>query len=134
MRIINQRSDCDSWLSQCQVASIIQVGNQKGWFDDEIAYDLMYQEMVRSQPKIRLTMYDAQNQIRYRACFNLAHLDQQDWSNWTWATISGRHARINPDQRQTVTVTVRTAVLPMKYLDRAEIDIVRLADCAESRR
>lgn len=129
VRVINQRSDCDSWLSQCRVASTIRVGRVKSWFDDEVAYNLMYQEMVRSQPKVRLSLYDSQNQLRFQACFNLNELDHQSYTNWNWVYISGLEAVVNPDRQQLVTITVETAKLPMQNLDRAQIDVVRLADC-----
>ena len=129
VRVINQRSDCDSWLSNCRVASTIRVGRVKSWFDDEVAYNLMYQEMVRSQPKVRLSLYDTQNQLRFQACFNLNELDHQNYTNRNWVYVSGLEAAVNPDRQQLVTITVETAKLPMQNLDRAQIDVVRLADC-----
>jgi hypothetical protein len=141
VKVINQRADCDSWLSSCDLGSMrqrvtrmIQVGRARGWFDDEVAYDLMYREMVQSRPKIRLRLYDTANQLRFQSCFNLATLDQQEWSNWTWADIGGGRAQINPDRQQLVTITIKTAQLPLQNLDRAEIDVIRLADCSNTRR
>lgn len=134
VRVINQRADCDSWLSQCRVASTIQIGKVKSWFDDEVAYNLMYQETVRSQPKIRLSLYDTQNQLRFQSCFNLAELDHQNYTNWNWVYVSGLEATVNPDRQQLVTITLETAKLPMQNLDRAAIDVIRLADCPNQRR
>jgi hypothetical protein len=131
VRVINQRSDCDSWLSNCRVASTIRVGRVKSWFDDQVAYNLMYQEMIRSQPKIRVSMFDTQNQLRYQGCFNLAELDHQAYTRWNWVYISGLQAVVNPDHEQLVTVTLPTAQLNMQNLDRAEIDVVRLVDCTK---
>jgi hypothetical protein len=112
----------------------IRVGRVKSWFDDEVAYNLMYQEMIGSQPKIRVSMFDTQNQLRYQGCFNLAELDHRAYTRWNWVYISGLEAAVNPDREQLVTVTLPTAQLNMQNLDRAEIDVVRLVDCTKSSR
>lgn len=136
VRHINQRSDCDSWLSQCRgrVTAQITVGKTTGWFDDRMAYDLMHREMVIRRPQIRLKLLDNQRRPQMVQCYSLPELDHSNWTNWNFVYVGGPEVSINPDRTKSSNINLEIGALPIRNLDTAEIDVVRLDDCPNTRR
>jgi len=136
IRVINQRSDCDSWLSQCQnrVAAQISVGKTRGWFDDTVAHDNMHREMVIRRPQVRLKLLDSRGQQRFVQCYSLSELDHSNYTNWNFVSVGGMQIVVNADRVKNANINLEIGNLPVQSLDSAEIDIVRFDDCPNVRR
>lgn len=136
IRRINQRSDCDGWLSNCAqtITSVVRLPGATGWFDDTVAHDLVHQEMVISRPVLRLKLLDRVGTTKYEQCFGLAELDHSDWTNWNFVSVSGYRIQINAAAHKKSAINIDLSALPVQHLDRAEIDVIRYAHCPKRHR
>ena len=133
MRNIKHRDDCVSFWYECRAVSMVRIGREKIGFDDEGPSKIIWQEMVLSRPQLLLTLYDRSNQVRFQECFRLPELESIE-SLYAYVLYNGNAIVIDPDRRQTANITLQTKRLPMQSLDRAQVEVVRLANCPNLRR
>lgn len=129
LRTINQRPECDSWLATCRPSSIIEASGVRAFFDDTVAYDLMYTEMIQDRPQILITIRNAKGQTRYQACHGAKEIDHNEYSNWRFVDIGGLTAKIHQDRVRRYDAWVPLDRLMTQDLDRVEITMTRIRQC-----
>ena len=133
VKTINQRKDCGGWFSICHgVQGLIRVSNVTGYFDDEVAVRAMQQHMITSQPVLEATLYDNNNRVVGRECWNLPELTQNQYVHRPFVDLDGGQITIWTRQVSSH-IMVHLDTLPVQNLDRADIRAVRRDQCPHSR-
>lgn len=137
IRSVNQRSDCGGWLNtwkdSCQRSrSRITVAGFTGYFDDDRAFDLMHQHMLISRPVIRIRIKDQSNKIAFQDCFDMPELSQTTYSPKPFVALGAGQVDIDTGRAPIAThISLPLANLPVKRLDRIEIEAVRQQQCRD---
>jgi len=134
VKAINQRPDCNGWLSACNnLQGRIQVGDVTGYFDDQVAVLAMQRHMITSQPVLEATFFDAAGRAVGRDCWNLPELTQNDYAPRPFVDIGAGQATVW-NRRVSAQLAVNLEALPVKNLDRVDVRAVRQAQCPQGRR
>lgn len=133
MRIIQHRDDCNSFWSDCDAASIVEIGRERTGFDDVKAIKIMWDQMVMTRPMLQLTLVDASKSVQYQECFRIADLDSVE-STSGYVKYHNNTVSIDPNRKERVQISVPSSQLPTESLDQARVEIVKLSECSRIRR
>lgn len=130
IQFINQRPECGAWFSACRdLNSIISIGTTTGYFDDSLAYELFWKETVLTQPRIKMSLYDTSGGIITSVCYEFAPLTYSPNPSRSFLDIFEGKIRVTSHQRARSTLLLELDGLPVKEVDRVELQAVRLNAC-----
>lgn len=128
MKIIKHRDDCNSFWYTCDAISVIQIDRERYGFDDEKASTVMWNQMVRSRPMLRLSLLDSARNVQYQNCYRFADIDSIEhaygYVKWRDSTTS-----IDPYRRERTVLSVPSDKVPVDRLDSARVEVVPISSC-----
>jgi|LauGreDrversion4_2_1035121.scaffolds.fasta_scaffold23771_3 hypothetical protein len=133
MRTIQHRNDCDSFWTDCDAVSIVEIGRERSGFDDVKAIKIMWDQMVVSRPMLQLSLLDNGRAVQYQECFRIADLDSIEHARG-FVHYHNSTIKIDPSRRERISLSVPSSQLPTESLDQARVEIVRMSECARIRR
>jgi len=132
---INQRSDCGGLFGCRGVSSQIDVirpgfgSTTQAWFNDNVAGQLIRDEMIESRPTIRISIMDTFGNEQFKQCFYAKELDHRDHSPWYYINLDYDKLAINGRAVKRFITYVDLSRLPTSNLDQVKIAIVRGPNC-----
>jgi hypothetical protein len=132
---INQRSDCGG-LFGCRNASsqidVVRPGlgsTTQTWFNDNVAEQMVRQEMIQSNPTIRVSILDTAGKEQFKQCFYAKELDYRDHSAWYYVNQDYNRVAINGKAVKRYNTYIDLSRLPTANLDQVKVAIVRGPNC-----
>ena len=130
VRTVNPNPQCDSWLANCgHVRTVVAVGRQQAWFDDDKTWWIFHRAMIESRPQILLQLQDHAGNTVHQACFQVAEIDHSGYTRWYFADISGSNVRINVNSERSGPMMIDTRNLPLARLSRVTVSVVPFRLC-----
>jgi hypothetical protein len=135
VRIIGQRKECSTWRNNCLNTQTVQVimpgyaSNAQAWFDDDMAWRLMDQQMLQSRPAFQVTIRNPQDRVQTQFCLYAPEMDHSEYRPWYFAEVGPNNVTVNGDKKRRLDAYINIANMPVQQLDRVEIAVVRSAQC-----
>jgi len=135
VRTINQRTGCSAWLNNCPHLQTVQVAmpgyaaNSQSWFDDDVAWNLMHAQMIRSQPTIQVTIRNTSGREVLKTCMSAPELDHSQYRPWYFVDVGPGRVQVNGARSKRFDGYISLANMPVNQFDRVEIDVIRNSQC-----
>lgn len=135
VRVIGQRKECSAWRNNCLNVQTIQVimpgytSNAQAWFDDDVAWRLMDQQMLQSLPAFQVVIKNPQDRVQTRLCLYAPEMDHSEYRPWYFAEVGPNNATVNGAKNKRFDAYINLANMPVNQFDRVEITVVRGAQC-----
>jgi hypothetical protein len=135
VRVVGQRTGCSAWRNNCLNTQTVQVimpgytSNVQAWFDDDMAWRLMDQQMLQSRPAFQVVIKNPQNRVQSQFCLYAPEMDHSEYRPWYFAEVGPNNVTVNGDKKRRLDAYINIANMPVQQLDRVEITVVRSAQC-----
>ena len=135
---INHRPDCGgfSFAVKCTSVqsgvSVVRPGfgsSTEALFDDHVAENMIEKEMVRSNPRIKISILDTAGNIQFNSCFSAPELDHSSIARGYYLEHLPNKVVINGKANKRFNTFINLSSVPAGQLDRVEIAIVRGSEC-----
>ena len=134
VQIINQRPECGGWFSACNnLFSIVSVGSTTAYFEDSLVYDLFWKETIAAQPRIKLSLLDPAGNVISAACYEYPSLTYSPYPARAFLDIFEGRIQVTAHQRARSTLSFQLDRVPIKDLNRVDLQVVRLKSCPKER-
>lgn len=130
VRTVNPNPQCAKWLADCRhIRTIVTIGQQQAWFDDDKTYWIFQRAMVAPRPQVLLELQDSLANTVKRVCFQVPQIDHSTYVPWYFADVGGGDIRINVNSERSGPLMIETKGLPLNQLDRVAVSVVPIDQC-----
>lgn len=135
VRVIGQRKECSAWRNNCLNTQTIQVimpgyaSNTQAWFDDDMAWQLMDQQMLQSRPAFQVVIKNPQGRAQTKMCLYAPEMDHSEYRPWYFAEVGPNNVTINGAKNKRFDAYINIANMPVQQFDQVEITVVRSSQC-----
>lgn len=136
LKNINQYPQCTRMMSDCtgarsrfEIAVNVFSKDPGAWFNDDAAWNVALNNMFVSKPHYRLTLHtNSGRTLQY--CYLASELvDGLDYRPRYFTSIGLGFVKIHGNHRERIVLTMPLSQLPVQDITRAEVDVVRQANC-----
>jgi hypothetical protein len=132
---IAQRTGCSAWRNNClnlQTVQVIMPGyasNKQAWFDDDMAWRLMDQQMLQTRPAFQVVIKNPQGRVQTQMCLYAPELDHSEYRPWHFVEVGPNNVTVNGARNKRFDAYINIANMPVQQFERVEIAVIRSSQC-----
>lgn len=135
IQVIAQRNECKAWRNNCpnlQTVQVVMPGyatNAQAWFDDDMAWRLMDQQMLQSRPAFQVVIKNPQGRVQTQMCLYAPEMDHSEYRPWYFVQVGPNNVTVNGARNKRFDAYIDLANQPVQQFDQVEITMVRSSQC-----
>jgi hypothetical protein len=125
---------CGTMFNQCTARTSVVVrvnavaADPRGWFDDDITWDVMFKRMVLSRPMYRVTVFDQSSNLLTRQCYPARELDGLEYRPRYFVDIGPGNVAINGQMVKRLQAPLPPGI-NIGNMGRVEVSVVTQSQC-----
>ena len=103
--------------------------NAQAWFDDDMAWRLMDQQMLQSRPAFQVVIKNPQGRVQTQMCLYAPEMDHSEYRPWYFVQVGPNNVTVNGARNKRFDAYIDLANQPVQQFDQVEITMVRSSQC-----